>query len=289
VKVEFDCSSLTMTVSVPFVTRLTKAEIEAEAVDLKRLMEQWQTMQGQCMADPDTNLFYMVVLVEINKGDFVKRCNRAMPLSCCVAWLLPLDDPHYQENPNLFQDCLARRQDLDKFCEPFEAEEVYSTFNPIPKGELIEEYLVEVSGGKRSIDDIEDEAGFDVERHKFEKRQRHMSEDSEKMREFLETATLRLADQPRCSRMMRFMINELIAESRQPLRDYRGRAIWNFTLWYCNKHKLHSFFSEPPFNQTLPEDLMASIADESSATPPGTLVLQAFNAFFDSMIDGVMV
>jgi hypothetical protein len=268
---------------------LSKTEIEAQDVDLKELIKEWKTMEGQCMCDVETNLYYMVVLVEINKKDFVKKYNRATPLSCCVAWLLPLDDPHYGENPNLFQDCLAKREVSDRFCEPFEAQEVYNTFWTIPEAEIIEEYLVEVSAGKRSSDDIEDEAGFDVERHHWEKRQCPMSEDSEKMREFLERATLRLADQPPCSDMMRYMINELITERRQALRDYRGRAIRVFTLWYCTKPKLHSFFSEPPFDQTLPEDLMTSIADKSSATPFLTLALQAFNAFFDSMIDGVMV
>ena len=154
--------------------------------------------------------------------------------------------------------------------------------------EAVAAYLTEIraSNTKRSIDEIEDESGLNLDTHKFEKKQRRMPEDSEKMKAFLEIAALRL-EQDRCSDMMSYMITELLSESRNESRDYRGRAWLTFQTYFYTHDKLLSLFREPPFAGTLCQQTMHFVAFHKRK---GLLFLSqtAFNEFFNSMRDEIV-
>ena len=134
-KLEFDYNLLVLTVIVPFVTRMRRSEIEQNLLDFKILVAKWkEELEGQFVCDVESNLYYRVVTIEVNTKDFVKRCDKGTPMSFCVAWLLPLHDLHYLENPNLFEDCVLKREVMYVYCEPFEAEDVYTSFEPVDAG-----------------------------------------------------------------------------------------------------------------------------------------------------------
>jgi hypothetical protein len=154
--------------------------------------------------------------------------------------------------------------------------------------EAIAAYLTEFRGSnsKRSIDEIEDESGLNLDTYKFVKKQRRMPEDSVKMKVFLQIAALRL-EEGDCSDMMSYMITELQSESRNESPDYRGRAWLTFQSYFYSHDKLLSLFRERPFAGTLCEETMHFLAFHKRK---GLLFLSqsAFNEFFNSMHDTIV-
>jgi len=119
--------------------------------------------------------------------------------------------------------------------------------------ELIQQEF-RISKTKRSSDEIEDEAGLDLDTYVFPKRNRAMKND-DKMDQFIMQRCIPLQDDEEqfltLNTMEQFFIQELIKEHKKPVCNYRWMLQDNFETYYSSKQEMGKCFECRPFNDLL--------------------------------------
>ena len=133
IRIQVDMDRLIVKMLVPIVSKRTRSQILRQRVNFQDMLERWQDeFTGQCVCDPEDNVCYEVILVEINYNDFVstKSPKKHTPMTCVVAWLLPYDCYEFVEDPDVVANCIMDRDVMLKLCIPFSPQDV-EEFIPI--------------------------------------------------------------------------------------------------------------------------------------------------------------